>query len=48
MKANGEFCDHCGEPADPLPGDTMTNTCENCGWPLDGEDTHEKADPYMF
>lgn len=46
---DGEFCDNCGDPTTPLEGDSLTNTCETCGWPVDmSTDDSGPADPYCF
>jgi len=49
---DGEFCDNCGEPTTPLAGDSITNTCETCGKPVNQEDSPEWGighdDEYKF
>jgi DNA-directed RNA polymerase subunit RPC12/RpoP len=44
-----EFCQNCGTPNDHLEGDSLTNTCEECGHPIDmSPDEPEHDDPYAF
>lgn len=45
-----DFCQNCGTPNDILEGDSMTNTCEECGHPIEMSDDNplEEQEDYIF